>query len=338
MPPPCRGTGRKIWCPFNSAHPLFATSKFALLFMNIGFPYFDIQRRRFMSFAFIWTLVGFIIVLYGCLAVFNNEYIIRATYWSMGASYEGILPVKGFDYKTVFIGLRGYVLSECYNTTDSFYTEIKLDGTPDYELSTNFDDFECDNAVYSWYDDVHDIAWAGDCPAACDKTVMTAITSWFPMIFAMIGALNRMRAASDAPQQKILGCITDSFGAVSLAFALTAFKTGCHETMERENVVLGVNPITLEGVTFERINWWRGGGYWVYWLFCFSGGVVRATLHWLTPCPGCGAGMMTWKLPELDDDNPLFARVAELRIKVEAAKVRFKKSVTADDKEMDKVM
>jgi len=63
----------------------------------------------------------------------------------------------------------------------------------------------------------------------------------------------------------------------------------------------------------EKVYWWRGSGYWVFWGFVFTGGVIRAVLHWLTPCPGCGVGFWKFELPHLREDHPLYARVAELK-------------------------
>ena len=45
-------------------------------------------------------------------------------------------------------------------------------------------------------------------------------------------------------------------------------------------------------------GWVMGPGYWIYWLFCFSGGIIRATIHWLTPLPGMGVGAFNFQLPK----------------------------------------
>ena len=75
------------------------------------------------------------------------------------------------------------------------------------------------------------------------------------MIFAMIGAMNRMKFSSDCPQQKILGCVTDTMGAVTLAIALLEFEGGCFTDMDREDV--SFNLYTGGAFHFERIFWWR---------------------------------------------------------------------------------
>jgi hypothetical protein len=295
--------------------------------MNIGLPYFDKHRRRFMSFAFIWTLIAFIITVIGCLTVFNNATVLKIGYWTAGFTYSSILPPKGFDYAAIYIGLQGFVVSSCNATTNATVLYLEEDtNLPHYESSSNiYKDFDCFDSAYSWSDS-YDNSWSGSCEEACSAATLTAVTSWVPMIFAMIGALNRMRPASDAPQQKILGCLTDSWGALSLALSLYSFKSGCHETLERHDVVLKESEDFEH--EFERVYWWRGGGYWVFWL-CFTAGVVRAVLHWLTPCPGCGAGVLTWRLPELNEDNPSYRRVNTMKLNLEEAKNKIKHKASA---------
>ena len=102
----------------------------------------------------------------------------------------------------------------------------------------------------------------------------------------------RCRFASDAPQQKILGCVTDTFGAVSLGAALVTFERSCYSSMSRD---VFSDPIERRNYSYD---WKMGPGYLWYWIFCFSGGVIRAVVHWLTPLPGMGVGAFTFKLPK----------------------------------------
>ena len=292
------------YCPFHPLQPWFAQSTFARMFGNIGLPHFDKKRRKWMGFAFGWTVVSFLFTVYGCLAVFNSYDLIRVSYWASGVSYSGIMPVKGEDFSAVYLGLSGYVFTVCNATTNITF------GVDDFakerpELSRNVvDDYECyENYQHSWGEKGIDQDWSGTCQKACKDTLSTAIMSCIPMIFAMFGAINRMRFVSDCPQQKILGCITDSFGAFSLAVALLNYEYNCYESMDRYDVTIQVDE--LYDFEFKRMYWWRGGGYWSYWFFCFSGGVVRAMIHWVTPCPGQGVSglsglglrMHSWKLP-----------------------------------------
>lgn len=60
----------------------------------------------------------------------------------------------------------------------------------------------------------------------------------------------------------------------------------------------------------------------------FTGGVGRAILHWLTPCPGCGVGFWTFELPELHPQHALHARVEELKKAVGGVKQRLTSRAT----------
>ncbi|GMI14989.1 hypothetical protein TrVE_jg10970 [Triparma verrucosa] len=331
-------------CPFNPNNHFLAKSRLALMFSNIGYKFFDKYRRVFQGLAFVWTLVGFFVTCIACLALINDTIILRTVHWASGATFEGILPPKGFNYSAIFIGLRGYNFVSCKNTSapilkgyavtyDSSNNEIK---EPKWELSTDVygtgSDFDCFSEVYPWdyntMDEGLDQEWAGKCAYSCAATIFTALSSCGPMIFAMIGALNRMNKHSDAPQQKMLGCITDTIGAVTLCLALLSFERGCFDDMGRENVDFEYvkNDVSVPE-HFDRIWWGRGSAYWVFWIFCFSGACLRALVHWLTPCPGLGIGFMTWRLPTGEDIQTQLvgrARAAKEKTKRAGRKVKDK--------------
>ncbi|GMH63811.1 hypothetical protein TrLO_g588 [Triparma laevis f. longispina] len=293
-------------CPFNPNNRYLAKSKLARMFSNIGYTFFDKYRRVFLGLAFIWTLVGFFVTCIACLALFNDEIILRTVHWAGGATYEGILPPKGFNYSAIFIGLRGYNYVSCWNTSKPIQTGIDAEGEPNWALSADVygtgNDFECFSDVYPWDYNAADEGinqdWAGKCAYSCAATIFTAVSSCAPMIFAMVGALNRMNKHSDAPQQKMLGAITDTIGAVTLCLALLSFERGCFDDMKREKVNFQYEKWgEKENLEFERIWWGRGSAYWIFWIFCFTGSCLRALIHWLTPCPGLGLGFFTWRLP-----------------------------------------
>ena len=90
-----------------------------------------------------------------------------------------------------------------------------------------------------------------------------------PMIFAMIGAMNRMRFSSDAPQQKILGCVTDTFGAISLGAALLTFETACYSSMSRDSFdepllgqVRSEKKLRQNPRQIPDFRFWRLGFFW----------------------------------------------------------------------------
>ncbi|GMI00512.1 hypothetical protein TrVE_jg2433 [Triparma verrucosa] len=259
-------------CPFNRENPYLAQNKYVLMFGNVGLPYFDKKRRLYQGIALIWTFVGFLFTIWGCLAIIPDEGIIRFSYWGWGGSYEGDLPPTDESYAEIYVGLTAFLAKSCtYNT--------------------NVAAMNCTTSVIDWADYEDTEGWSGTCAQGTQDFFFTALSSCVPMIFAMIGAMNRMRFKSDAPQQKILGCVTDTFGAISLAAALLTFENACYKSMSRDQFI---EPVGLQDFAF---SWIRGPGYWIYWVFCFSGGIVRAAIHWLTPLPGMGVGAFTFKLP-----------------------------------------
>ncbi|GMI16385.1 hypothetical protein TrLO_g12930 [Triparma laevis f. longispina] len=261
-------------CPFNRENPYLAQNKYVLMFGNVGLPYFDKKRRLFQGIAFVWTLVGFLFTIWGCLAIIPDEGIIRFSYWTWGGTYSGDLAPTDESYAEIFVGLTAFLAKSCtYNTT-----------VVPAEM-------QCLTEVIGWGDYEDEQGWSGSCAQGTKDFFFTALSSCVPMIFAMIGAMNRMRFKSDAPQQKILGCVTDTFGAASLAAALLTFEHACFSSMSRDQFI---EPVGLQDVAF---NWVLGPGYGIYWVFCFSGGIVRAAIHWLTPLPGMGVGAFTFKLP-----------------------------------------
>ena len=324
IPPFCRGDNKSIICLLNFQNPIFATSRIAILFSNVGLPHFDRWRRRYMALAFVITLTAFLMVAYACLAIFNNKDIIPFAHWASGMSYEGPFPPRGYDFFAVFIGLRGYVLVDCVAKTE-----------PDGLVSGLLDnDFDCTNTVYSFSDKLHS-SWSGECRPACAASVFMAFSGLYGLGIAMVGTLNRMRVASDAPQQKMMGSVFDTIGSVSLAMSLLAFERGCYHTMEDSYVVFERGEVGEDKVVGEMF-WWRGAAYWVFWGFVFTGGVIRAALHWLTPCPGCGVGFWKFELPVLKEGHPLYWRVVELkRLAGEAISMVRKTTTTRPNREDD---
>jgi hypothetical protein len=112
----------------------------------------------------------------------------------------------------------------------------------------------------------------------------------------MIGAIHRMRFIADAPQQKLLGCITDSIGTITLALSLMNLEKDCFRILETSDFVDPIDP----SIVYPQMYFLRGGGYLIYWVFCFSGCLVRAVIHWLTPLPGMGVGAFNFKVRVCD--------------------------------------
>ena len=89
----CLGPNRTVFCLLNFDNPLFAKSRIAIMFSNIGFEHFDVHRRRYMGFAFFWTVLSFFTIGYACLAVVNHKYLIPFTHWAAGVTYDTHFPL-----------------------------------------------------------------------------------------------------------------------------------------------------------------------------------------------------------------------------------------------------
>mmetsp|Transcript_22166 Transcript_22166/g.46321 ORF Transcript_22166/g.46321 Transcript_22166/m.46321 type:complete len:418 (-) Transcript_22166:33-1286(-) len=289
IPPICK---KNKWCPFHLENPIFADNKYVLMFCNIGWPYFDRKRRQWQGFAFGWTLTAFIFTIFGCLAVINDKEVLRASFWSWAKSYSGFYkPESGENYAELFMGLRAYYANSCV-WTNVTGTEFESDTRPEDDGFM----YKCTEAVVNWDPKSSgQTAWAGKCAEASLGAWFGAILSCFTMIFAMIGAIHRMRFVADAPQQKLLGCITDSIGTVTLALTLMNLEKDCFRKLEESDFVDPIDP----SIVYPKMYFLRGGGYLIYWVFCFSGCLVRAVIHWLTPLPGMGVGAFTFRLPEM---------------------------------------
>ena len=197
-----------------------------------------------MALAFTLTLLAFWCVFYACLAIFNNPQIIPFSHWGSGVSYPGTFPPRGFDFFAVFIGLRGYVLVDCKARTEpdgqvavGFLNDDFFDCTNTGERGkgrggevglscavTNSPQLITPNSsllsslfppssVYSFSDKLHS-SWSGQCRPACAASIITAFSGLYGLFIAMVGTLNRMRPASDAPQQKMMGSVFDTIGSV----------------------------------------------------------------------------------------------------------------------------
>ena len=112
---------------------------------------------------------------------------------------------------------------------------------------------------------------------------LSSVITCATLTFAAIGQGNRMRFSADCPVQKAFGTVTDTLGAVSLFSTMVSFGTACYQNVPRE----------FEDVTALVT---LGPGY-IGFVACLIAAVLRATMHWLTPTPGNGAGCCSLELP-----------------------------------------
>ncbi|GMI30264.1 hypothetical protein TeGR_g11749 [Tetraparma gracilis] len=309
IPSFCKGAA-SVWCPLHPSNPLLATNKYVLMFGNLGLPHFDRHRRHYQGLALGWTILAFFFTVFGALGNVNDKSLMRISFWAWGRTYSDLFRKdEEGNFAEVWIGLRGFSARNCL-----FIEETDEHPDPAFTDDLGGIRFNCTHDVYAWEDpeslftppqseaqeaqeEYQDAAF-GRCRQTCLGAWGGLTLSCITMCFAMIGSTNRMRFAADSPQQKILGCFPETLGAVTLFLSLIDMDARCLTPLVRK--YSGDYQDFGTGMEYDKMNWLRGGGFWAYWAFCFSGCCIRALIHWLTPLPGMGVGAFTFRLPEMD--------------------------------------
>ena len=277
IPPPC--TGEPVWYKvFNKRHPLINHSLAGYRFGNVGFPWMDEHRKTYMGMAMWSTLCTMLVTAFGCLALSTSERFVLTSYWA----HVHLENTADQTEMQAFIGLRSMViLTQSVEGASTSETVVFADGT-DYEGLPNGlikDQVET-------------------CDGSAQNYALGAFITSFTLIFGLQGVMARMRFSADAPVQKVLGCLADSFGVVSLVATLLDFVFSCYSDMPASDG---------DWVVLQKAL----GPGWFSFLFCAFTGAFRAGMHWLTPVPGfgndghhgCHCGQ--WPLPQavLDELN-----------------------------------
>lgn len=249
-------------CPLDHRNKYLNDNNYIRQIGEIGYTYFDSRRKYFLGMASLVTVIAMVLTTFGCCALSTDPTVIKRVYWAAGTMTN---VTSNQDY-ALYIGLRSVVVVGCRF----------VPGYDSYPPS-------CMTESIIWTDPncLQGIT-AGACESCANIATsmwLTAFMSCFSLIFALLGALTRMRVKADVPVQKLLGMGADTMGSLSLAFALFTFENGCFKnlTLNSSNLVM-------------RSNFWLGGGYACYLICCLSG-FVRAIVHWLTPLPNKGKGL-----------------------------------------------
>lgn len=90
-----------------------------------------------------------------------------------------------------------------------------------------------------------------------------------------------MKRSADIPIQKIMGMASDAWCVITLSYSLYLFDRDCK------------NQLQIAFDTFNDLTstFWLGNGY-VCYVVCVIVACLRATLHWVTPMPGRGKGII----------------------------------------------
>uniref|UniRef100_A0A6U4CB30 Uncharacterized protein n=1 Tax=Phaeomonas parva TaxID=124430 RepID=A0A6U4CB30_9STRA len=233
-------------CPLDHRNKCFNENPRMRRWAEVGYPYFGRTRRLWMGIATITTIVSMMLTTWGLMALNTEPEIVRLTRWAWARGSD-----EYGNKATIFIGLRSMVIDYC--------TDGSQDCTTD---NVEYGDVDCDNV------------YCDDCVDAAVNVQFGAFITWFTHIFALLGTVNRMRFSSDAPVQKLLGAVTDTWGVLALTYTIVSFRQVCYVEVMQEDY-LG---------NYEIYRNHLGYGVFCY-VACATFGLYRAVMHWLVPCP-----------------------------------------------------
>jgi len=73
--------------------------------------------------------------------------------------------------------------------------------------------------------------FCGTCRSVAVENVSIAFLACISLLFALYGCINRMKYVSDCPVQKLIGCISNVWGAFLISMAVFKFQTNCYWEM-----------------------------------------------------------------------------------------------------------
>jgi len=279
----------------NPANKYLNDNKYCRMFGNLGFSWLDRERKITMGTALAFTVVAIVITGFGCFALSGDAETLRLTAWGISfhqGSADGSAPGT-----LVFLGLRKFVVQECTDATgddfmqwtgcktieDPWWSDIREGGDKCQSPDSTLHGYACDDVQ--------------SCADQAISNQFGAFSTCVTLLAAMMGCLTRIKKKADTNFQKIMGCVPDTIGCITLFQALVLFKFGCYDN--QADVTSGPQGV-------HDIHLWAGPGYYAY-MFCWLAAVVRTFMHYVTPLPGGGAGCA---LKDVDLRNPAFLATA----------------------------
>lgn len=252
VPPPCMDKH----CPFSHTNPCLNGSIAQKYIGRFGFSHFDKYRKLWLGFASWISILALAMTIYGCCSLSPNQSVVRRTYWAGTSGQNFSADVPEFS---MYVGLSTFILTNC-----SFIPGTELYPKRCHEHSIKYTSSECK---------------LGPTGPACQACSDVAVAIWFGavsncvgLVLATNGAQIRMRRLADVPVQKLLGMVTDTIGFASLGWSLFQFRLKCFSGL--------LNALNHE----QSFRIWEGPG-WICYVVCALSGLVRALVHFLTPCP-----------------------------------------------------
>lgn len=281
VPPFCRFKS----CPMDHRNSTFNGGQSWLKNLGeVGFPYFDQERKLFLGIASFVTFMTMGATIFGCSALSTNASVVQQTYWAAGEIQN---TTSGEKY-SIYIGLQSLLYVNCpYTSGVEHYSHHCYHETIPWasegcgiRSKFNPSGWLPKNAIFASNDPILN----GACATCANEAISmwtTAVMNCVMLILAFLGAQTRMRVVADVPLQKLLGMAADSWGAITLAYPLYVFDRNC---------LHGIT-IASSGLNDIKTKYWLGPGYICY-IICCIVAIIRASIHWLTPLPGKGSGLL----------------------------------------------
>ena len=202
-------------------------NKYARIFGNIGFPFFDRERKAFLGVALAVTILSIVVTGFGCFALSSDPDTLRLTAWGVAqARYDHDFANATQDIGQIaYVGLRRFVIVACSSAHDNNW--MSWSGCEDKTIW--WENAECSSNQNSYYG--FPCNAVDTCREAAVNNQFGAFMTCATRIFAMIGCLTRIRRVQDTNFQKMIGCLPDTFGCITQAQSLMAFAAGCYESM-----------------------------------------------------------------------------------------------------------
>jgi len=268
---------------FDPKNKYLNDNKYMDWFGGLGLKYCDARRKDFMGVALAVTVVAIVVAVYGSLSLSNNNDTVYYTAWGTAwfKNHTNAAGEDGPHARKIALGLVKFTEFYC----------------PDaYRANSNKWDCKSESAT-KWEDVDEKVAlasgfpWAKveECKAQAEGNQFGATSTTVTLIFALNGCLARIRRNADTNFQKLLGCLPDTFGCLSLFQALANFYIGCYVGMPRK-----VNGL--------KAHYYVGPAYAAYSCVLIAA-VLRCLLHWMTPVPGKGVETCCCDFSEFVDED-----------------------------------
>ena len=204
----------------------------------MGFKVCDARRKQYMGTALGVTVLAIAVTVFGCFALSSDPEIIRWTAWGT-AWYRNETTMTATKF---YIGLVDFVVTECEDTSGDEGWKFSCETIQ----NTPWANLDADSDLYGF-------PWSSvkACQAQAEGNQFGAFSTAATLLFALNGCLTRIRKVADTnfqvgftqvPSpvtstntavlcfsllQKILGCLPDTFGVISLFLSLYNFGVGC---------------------------------------------------------------------------------------------------------------